>query len=426
VARSSSASDKTKVPALVRAAETLLKRPDDPALLAQVAALLEDLGQKPLAARALEALAQLAREKNQFAAAAYAVNALAALGDARGAKTLGAELARAYAAGSTRAGARRPPPSPQKPRHDDAGEKSSRKGAAGNDAQAAFKLAGEAITAAQGKAKELSTAAAPLSPMPLCSTLDEAELGKLIAVMTPQRCHAGDVIVDIGEEAKSLFLVARGALTVSKDDQVLAHLQPGAFFGEIALLGGTRRTARVVCATDAWLLEIPRDEVEAAARKAPALADVLARHARTRLLANTMKTSEVFQKLDPEEREEVMDRFEAQVFSAGGKIVKAGEPGDRLHVIVSGDVEVRAQSDLMARLGPGDVFGEMSLLGRRPASADVIARSRTVTLNLDRTRFDDIAGKHPEILGEVYKLLVAREQENARPVVEVRPEDIVC
>jgi CRP-like cAMP-binding protein len=425
VARSSSASDaKTKVPALLRAAEGLARRPDDLSLLSQVAATLEELGQKPLAARAFEALAHLGRELGHFAPAAFAVAAIGELGDTRGQKSLGAELARAFCAGSTRGGGKRQPPAPPRARTEppDTGGK---KGAAANDAQAAFKVAGEAIGKSAARARELTAKAGTLAPVALCSALDEAELAKLIAVMEPVRQRAGDVVVDLGDEATSLYLVARGSLTVSRDAEVLARLAPGAFFGEIALLGGTRRTARVVADTDAWLLEIPRDALEAAAKKAPALADVLARHARSRLLANVMRTSEVFKTLDAAEQAELIPRFEVALHAAGAKLVKAGEQSERLHVVVSGEAEVKNPDGLLGRLYAGDVFGEMGLLGRRAASADVVAKVRTVTLSLDRARFNEFAVKHPEVLGEVYKLLISREQANARPVVEVSPEDIV-
>jgi len=423
VAPSSSASDpESQAGKLAREAEILAASPGDTAALARVAAAVEDLGNRSLAAKAFEALAVSAREDGQFALAAFAAVALAHLGDALGGKNANAALAAAFAQGSKRVDNKRRtrPPAPPPPKAVDTG-------AATDDANAAMKAASAAIDAAAAHAADLARRAGPLPQVPLVASLDAASLTELLGAMEPVSKKAGEIVVDVGEDARSLYLVARGALSVSRGGQELGRLAAGAFFGEIALLSGTSRTARVTVVDDAWLLEIPHQGLEAAAAQAPALADVLARYARARLLANTMRTSEIFSRLTPAEREQLMPRFQVHVLAPGDRALTAGHEGDRLHVIVSGDVDVSLGERQLAVLGAGDVFGEMSLLGRRPASADVVARTRTVTLSLDRVGFDDIAVKRPELLAEVYKLLVAREAENRQTEVahEVQPEDIV-
>jgi CRP-like cAMP-binding protein len=425
VAPSSSASDsESQAVKLAREAEALAASPGDTAALARVAAAVEDLGNRSLAAKAFEALAVSAREDGQFALAAFAAVALAHLGDAAGGKKANAALAAAFAQGSKRVDNKRRtrPPAPPPPK-----ASSQEPAGAAPDTNAAMKAASAAIDAAAAYAADLAKRAGPLPQVPLVASLDAASLTELLGAMEPVSKKVGEVVVDVGEDARSLYLVARGALAVSRGTQELGRLAAGAFFGEIALLSGASRTARVTVVDDAWLLEIPHQGLEAAAAQAPALADTLARHARARLLANTMRTSEIFSRLTPAEREQLMPRFQVHVLAPGDKALTAGQEGDRLHVIVSGDVDVSLGERQLAALGAGDVFGEMSLLGRRPASADVVARTRTVTLSLDRVGFDDIAVKRPELLGEVYKLLVAREAENRQAEVahEVQPEDIV-
>jgi CRP-like cAMP-binding protein len=83
-----------------------------------------------------------------------------------------------------------------------------------------------------------------------------------------------------------------------------------------------------------------------------------------------------------------------------------------LYVVASGRCEVRSGGDMVANLTVGDGFGEISLLQRRPAVADVVAAEPTVTLSLARASFDDVAVKHPELLAEVYRLLLERERDN--------------
>jgi CRP-like cAMP-binding protein len=275
----------------------------------------------------------------------------------------------------------------------------------------AAELAGTAALAAAAAAA--ARAGDKLAPTPLFGVLKPNEIEKLASVMRLVRRNAGQNVVAVGEEATSLFWLARGAVAVTRDGESLGELRAGAFFGEIGLVAGTTRTATVTCAEDCWLLEIPAADIEALAGKAPHLARVLAEYARARLLANVMRTSELFRRLDEAERKSLLGRFEAKLYKAGRTIVAQGDDNERLHVVVSGQCEVRAAGDKLATLGVGDGFGETSLLSRKPAAADVIAVGNTVTLSLSRASFDDVAVKYPELLAEVYKLLVEREQTNA-------------
>jgi CRP-like cAMP-binding protein len=428
VGRPSSASEaKSQAQTLILAAQQLSEHEGDVAALAAVCAVLDQIGQRPLQAKAFTTLAVAAREDGQFSLAAFAAATLDRLGDSRGAKSQRAELAKTYGHGSTRVDPKRrarPPAAPERGRAsgvDAAGD------AAVPDLPAALKRASAALARAETVWSERAAAAAPVPAVALVVALGPEALTTLLALMKPSVLKAGDVIVDVGAAADALYLIARGQVVVSRGDDELGRLGAGAFFGEIALLSGTRRTARVTCHSDVWLLEVPRPALESAAAKAPALADVLARHARTRLLSTTMRTSEVFRCLDAADRDALIPRFEPKLVAPGTKVIRSGEEGDRLHVVVSGELEVKSGTRVLGQLGPGDVFGEMSLLGRRPAAADVVARARTVTLSLGRERFDDIAVKHPTVLAEVYKLLIEREAKNkdASTTHEITPDDIV-
>ena len=70
-------------------------------------------------------------------------------------------------------------------------------------------------------------------------------------------------------------------------------------------------------------------------------------------------------------------RFMPRRFAAGDVLVREGEPGDRAYVLTSGTCEVSRTiagvSVPLARLGPGDVFGENALIGEERSAATVIA-----------------------------------------------------
>ncbi|MBA3541325.1 MAG: cyclic nucleotide-binding domain-containing protein [Deltaproteobacteria bacterium] len=249
-------------------------------------------------------------------------------------------------------------------------------------------------------------------PAPLLSALSKPGARALIGVMTARAVPSGQVIIEIGEPATALYWIAHGTVTIARGEATLGELHSGAFFGEIALVGGTKRTARVTAQGDVWILEVPARALETAATKHPKLAEVLAHHARARLLANLTRTSELFRALDDEDREALLAKFATQMVEAGTTFIHEGTINEHLWVVVSGRCEVHAAGAALAELGPGAAVGEISLVSGALAVADVVAVEPAVLLRLSKHDFQVIAKKHPKLLEEVEKLVVARETAN--------------
>ena len=89
-----------------------------------------------------------------------------------------------------------------------------------------------------------------------------------------------------------------------------------------------------------------------------------------------------------------------------------GELGDRLFIVFRGAVAVRKrQADgerELARLAPGDFFGEMSLFDDEPRLATVAAVDEVEVLVLDRDHFHSLVLQRPGILMELCMTLVRR------------------
>jgi CRP-like cAMP-binding protein len=248
---------------------------------------------------------------------------------------------------------------------------------------------------------------------PLLSALSKAGARALVGVMSARAAPAGTVIINVGEPATALYWRAHGTVTVSRETGVeLGELHSGAFFGEIALVSASMRTARVTARDDVWVLEIPARAVEKAAQKHPQLAQVLAVHARQRLLANLVRTSELFRALDEDDRDALLAKLSTEMVAAGTTFITEGQTNDYLWVVVSGRCEVKSGGAAITELGPGAAVGEISLVSGAPAVADVTALEPAVLLRLSKTDFDVVAKKHPALLAEVEKLVVARETAN--------------
>lgn len=89
-------------------------------------------------------------------------------------------------------------------------------------------------------------------------------------------------------------------------------------------------------------------------------------------------------------------------YVAGETVIRMGELGSTLHVIRRGRMDVIREVDdgeplVLASLGPGEFFGELSLFDRGPRSATVIAAEDTETLSLGRSDILDIMIRYPEV-----------------------------
>jgi CRP/FNR family cyclic AMP-dependent transcriptional regulator len=95
--------------------------------------------------------------------------------------------------------------------------------------------------------------------------------------------------------------------------------------------------------------------------------------------------------------------------AAGEVIVREGEPGDRMYFVRSGRVRVvKAPAVTLAEFGPGDFFGEMSLVESVVRSASVVALEPTQVCTLRGLDFYELYRKRPDQYG-VVMLNIARD-----------------
>lgn len=349
--------------------------------------------------------------------------AVAAVGDL---KNLGVDvdkhldaIASAFCMGSERLSDDATPPPPPLP-HDEKFQPLS----SFLSGPALLSKATEIIHEASKEYDALSDGADPLiSPLPLFSALQKEGLRALIGCFEMITVPAGKAVIAEGEEGAEAYIVARGELEVRRTDDegqviTLARLANGALFGEMALLSRAPRAASVVACRPSIILVARRDALEAVAEKRPEVGVELAAHCRRRMVANLVRTSKVLLSVPAEERPALVERFETKVFEKGEKIIEEGKETSGLHLIASGEVAVMAHEQggeafVIATLGVGECVGEVALVLRRKANADVVAVHPTVTLHLPREEFVDLVRDHPQILAGLYLCAVERDEETS-------------
>ena len=118
----------------------------------------------------------------------------------------------------------------------------------------------------------------------------------------------------------------------------------------MALVTEQPRTASVQVVGEADLLEVDRAAVARLCAEVPVLAERLDRFARERLLKNLLATSPLFKPFDHQQQMELLKRFEGHDLEAGTVVIREGDAGQGLFVILLGEVEMPEQ-DRAARQG---------------------------------------------------------------------------
>jgi CRP-like cAMP-binding protein len=115
-----------------------------------------------------------------------------------------------------------------------------------------------------------------------------------------------------------------------------------------------------------------------------------------------------FSGLDEKKRNSIATQGKELAYKAGDSIVEEGSMGVGFYLILDGRAEVRKKGKVLASLGKGQFFGEMSLIDEQPRSADVVAVSSTKCWALSSWAFDSIVKKNPEIALMMLKEMVKR------------------
>jgi cAMP-dependent protein kinase regulator len=294
----------------------------------------------------------------------------------------------------------------------------------------------DAMAMAWGAAMTISERQEKLPYIPLLSALEPTLFAKVFTKLERVPLIEDDVVVEQGSAGDAMFIVADGTVRVlhrsgSGEPTELARLGPGAFFGEMALVSSAPRAAEVRAAEPATLLRVSKTEMEALAAESEVIGDVLVAFCHARMLENLMRVSPVLAPVPPTRRPDVIARFDTDYRRAREVIIREGKEGPGLYLVVSGRVRVTRDEAggpvMITDLGPGELFGEISLVMSKLSTASVTAVENTALLHLSRDDFHEATKDCPELLKGAYDIAVDREEQNrtivGHPAIEA--DDLV-
>lgn len=119
----------------------------------------------------------------------------------------------------------------------------------------------------------------------------------------------------------------------------------------------------------------------------------------------------LFEGLTKRDLRHVAHETREQWFQPGQTIVAEGQSGGAFYVIVEGRAVASVNGRKRGKLGPGDAFGEISVIDRSPRSATIEAETRVRTLAISSHNFMSLLEEHFPMTQKILLGLCARVRE---------------
>jgi len=207
-------------------------------------------------------------------------------------------------------------------------------------------------------------------------------------------------------KSDKMYLLIDGEVSLAAKGKTIATVKKGEVFGEMASISQMPRSASAVAKLPCRVIALDESQFQGALRKKPEFAlmlmsimigrirDALARQ-EPAAAGGKVKESAVFDKSSLA----ILARALAQTmvrYERNHTIVKEGQTGVLMYVVVEGRVAVSIQGKLVEKIGPGGVFGEMALVDRTPRLATVVSETDCGLLAIGRNTFLDLIKASPD------------------------------
>jgi len=247
----------------------------------------------------------------------------------------------------------------------------------------------------------------------LCSTelfggVQVAAVAGIARDMRLMSLQDGEVLVRQGDLAQDLYLVLAGRLRVTahnraNDPRLVLHVEAGESVGEMAVLCDDPASATIVAAGEVQVAALSRLAFNQFSAAQPFAAlqvtQALSRRQQRHRLSVALHLSDLFAALAPEAIADLESELEMFSLYGGETLFRQGDPGDFVCMVISGRVRRLAQSGdspelQITQLGPGELVGEMEVVGGHARTATVEAVRDSQLAKLTKEAFDRFTRKH--------------------------------
>ena len=121
-----------------------------------------------------------------------------------------------------------------------------------------------------------------------------------------------------------------------------------------------------------------------------------------------LRPIELFKTLTPRQLTDVAEKMSKRHYAVGETIIREGDPGEEFFLVSDGEVEVIRADHEVARLGPGNFFGEVALISGEPRNATVVAESEVDAYLLGKSDFEAALAASQSFRDQLYRVYFMR------------------
>jgi CRP-like cAMP-binding protein len=225
-----------------------------------------------------------------------------------------------------------------------------------------------------------------------------------------------------GQSSDKMYLLVEGEVSLIRSKRTLDIVKAGEIFGEIAVITQLPRAASAVARKFSQALVLDTRQFQQALQATPEFALMLMNimNNRLRLTIALMKQTASLPSRDDADELKVFDKkmmedlvaaFKArppQTFPAGRVIMKEGDAGKSMYIVIRGRVSVSIKTTVVERVGPGGTFGEMALVDHASRSATATAETECQLLSISRSDFLNLVKTKPGFAISLLKTIADR------------------
>ena len=249
--------------------------------------------------------------------------------------------------------------------------------------------------------------------------LNEREKQYLMERGVVRSYSIGQVICHQHEREPNLYIILMGEVEVIEGERnnklVLAHLSKGEVFGEISALFRMPRVSTVLAAKPTVVLEIAGDVFEEMLEQNQLLRNAIIQRFGDRLTETALRSVSFLRFLPAGTLDKLIQESALVNIFPGNTIVNEGEPGDAMFIIVHGAAKVTHTLDgqilSLAIIGPGDYFGEWSVMTGAPRTASVTALSHIEAIRIEREILLQFIQDNPDVRDRLDQIAHNRHSE---------------
>ncbi|HSC95892.1 MAG TPA: cyclic nucleotide-binding domain-containing protein [Burkholderiales bacterium] len=219
----------------------------------------------------------------------------------------------------------------------------------------------------------------------------------------------GAVFFTENQNSDRMYLVEAGQVGLTRSGKAIDVVKAGEVFGEMAAISQLPRSATATARTGCRVVSLDAQQFQRAIQKNPEFALMLMNILinRLRLTVTMLAMGRALDASDGTRTRRVFDEKLLQGLMVATQhrmpqhcplnkvIMKEGEPGVFMYVVLSGRVAISIKDKLVEWVGPGGVFGEMALVDQSPRAATAVAETDCDLLTINRADFLTMVKTNP-------------------------------